>query len=190
MHSRRRGTGITHLLAVLLLVVVVGFEWTGHAAPLPAAQQTDEQLILKGREAIGQACQACHRNIARMLQIERRSPEQWRDTVYSMISRGAHIFPDEIEPLVAHLTASYGPSNVSTPPSADSGQPIALPAGAGRAILERACLQCHDLETATRKPVLLDWKTVVGTMATYGAMMTPAEQETLIEYLGGLAPPP
>jgi cytochrome c5 len=149
--------------------------------PALAAAQNNDAALKKGSETVGKACQACHGNIARMLQVERRSADQWRNTVYSMIGRGAHIFPDEIEPLVAHLTTIAGPS---TP----RPEARVLPEGAGKAILERACQQCHNLDTATRRPVGRDWSTLLRTMTTYGAMITPAEEKTLNDYLERLAP--
>src|SRR5438034_10602640 len=100
-----------------------------------------------------------------------------------MIGRCPHIFPDEIEPLVAYMAVSHGPSTASAPAAAAR----VLPAGEGKAILEGACQQCHSLETAT-KIGPRDWATVVSTMATYGAAITPVEQKTLIEYLQKLVP--
>jgi cytochrome c2 len=162
--------------------IVLAFVVVLLTARLSAAQDNAEAMK-KGTEAIGKACQACHGNIARMLQVEHRTAAQWRNTVFSMIGRGAHIFPDEIDPLVAFLTASHGPSTASSPASAAR----VLPAGDGKSILERACQLCHSLETAT-KTGPRDWPTVVSTMATYGAAVTPAEQKTLIEYLQKLVP--
>lgn len=149
-------------------------------APSLAAAQSSDELMKKGSEAVGRACQACHGNIVRMLQVEHRSAEEWRNTVYSMIGRGAHIFPDEIEPLVAHLAATAGPA---TSPA----ERRVLPDGQGKSILERACQQCHALDTATKKGPR-DWTTVVSTMAAYGATITPVERKTLIEYLQKLVP--
>ena len=48
------------------------------------------------------------------------------------------------------------------------------------------CQQCHALDTATKKGSR-DWNTVISSMATYGAMITPVEQKILIEYLERLA---
>jgi len=39
----------------------------------------------------------------------RQSREQWEDTVYSMISRGAPIFPEEIDVIVDYLGEVFGP---------------------------------------------------------------------------------
>jgi hypothetical protein len=93
-----------------------------------------------------------------------------------MIGRGAQVLPDEIEPLTAYLVASAG-----------RGRPQASSPGAeASAILARRCQQCHDIERATTKPASEDWHTIIDRMITLGASVTPAEQQTLIEYLSGL----
>jgi hypothetical protein len=119
----------------------------------------------------------------RMLEVREKSAEEWRETVYRMIGRGAQVFPDEIEPLTAYLASS-----------ARRGRPQAAAAttNQGRlgteanAILARRCQQCHDLERATTRPASEDWHTIIDRMVTLGASVTPAEQQTLIEYLTGL----
>jgi hypothetical protein len=56
---------------------------------------------------------ACHTNILRMLQVHTKTPQQWRDTVYSMISRGAQVMPGEIEPVTAFLAANAGSNRLA-----------------------------------------------------------------------------
>src|SRR5438093_9082623 len=89
----------------------------------PAAQ------IEKGRQVVAQVCAACHTTIVRMVQVHKQTAEQWKDTVYFMISRGAQIMPDEIEPVTAYLAATAGSNPQATPTSGrgqaragDSGQ--------------------------------------------------------------------
>src|SRR5215510_125736 len=64
--------------------------------------------IEKGRQVVAQVCAACHTTIVRMVQVHKQTAEQWKDTVYFMISRGAQIMPDEIEPVTAYLAATAG----------------------------------------------------------------------------------
>lgn len=173
----------------------VSFQKAANAAP-PAAAQTagrpaDQAQIEKGRQAVGQACAPCHSNIARMIQVQKKTADQWRDTIFSMIGRGAHVLPDEIEPLTAFLAANAGrPSSTASSPSSPATQPAAAadgkPQPQGRALLEAACQQCHDLATATKKPASLDWPTVVRNMVTYGAKLTTADQQTIVAYLNSL----
>jgi mono/diheme cytochrome c family protein len=131
--------------------------------------------IEKGRQVVAQVCAACHTTIVRMIQVHKQTPDQWKDTVYFMISRGAQIMPDEIEPVVAYL-ASAGGSNAQA-----RGRQTAGPDGA--AILQRNCQQCHELAVASKKADSENWDVVVTRMMTYGARLTPDDRQKLIEYL-------
>jgi cytochrome c5 len=136
--------------------------------------------IEKGKQVVAQVCAACHTTIVRMLQVRKQTAEQWRDTVYFMISRGAQIMPDEIEPVTAYL-AAIGRSNPQpTVTSARGGQ---TPEGNGAAILQRNCQQCHELAVASKKSESEDWTAVITRMMTYGARLTTADRQKLIEYL-------
>jgi cytochrome c2 len=155
----------------------------------PGNQETQ---IEKGRQVVAQACTTCHTTLGRMLQVRKRTAEQWKDTIYFMISRGAQVMPDEIEPVAAFLaaTAGRGGSQTSTPTSgrgrAGGGPGQQAAEADGRAILQRNCQQCHELATASKKPASEDWRAVITRMVTYGARLTPADQQTLIGYLNGL----
>jgi hypothetical protein len=67
---------------VLALFAVTQFEM--------AANPAEPQQVEEGREAFGQACVQCH-NMSRT-QIQRKTADAWRDTVYSMISRVGHLW--------------------------------------------------------------------------------------------------
>jgi cytochrome c5 len=144
------------------------------------AQQAD---IDKGRQVVAQTCAACHTTIVRMIQVHKQSAEQWKDTVYFMISRGAQIMPDEIEPLIAYLTATGG-SGSPAGRNLGRGRPTAENDGA--AIFQRTCQQCHELAVASKKPNSQDWTAVLARMINYGARLSAAEQEKLNTYLNEL----
>src|SRR5262245_17998386 len=151
--------------------------WISIGAVAAAAQSTQQADIEKGRVALGQACVQCHN--LRGIQSQRKTQQQWRDTVYSMIGRGGMILPDEIEPITAYLTANLGPNSPRS--SAPAQQ---LPDAEGRAILQRSCTQCHDLQTAIGKTVSRqEWTDIITRMVGAGASITPAEQQTLVQYL-------
>lgn len=62
--------------------------------------------------------------------------------------------------------------------------PDTFPAGAGKAIAERACLFCHSPMLVTQQAKdSTGWEKSLATMATWGAPMTPAERDTLRGYL-------
>jgi cytochrome c5 len=108
-----------------------------------------------------------------------------------MISRGAQLTPQEIVPLVAYLTATYGPDSPSpvAMSKSEKGTEITdaehLPAGAGRQVLSRTCVRCHSLSlvTGARKSEV-DWETTVARMTSFGAKLSPTDRQTLIQYLG------
>jgi mono/diheme cytochrome c family protein len=143
------------------------------APGVPAAQ------IEKGRQVVAQVCAACHTTIVRMVQVHKQTAEQWKDTVYFMISRGAQIMPDEIEPVTAFLAATAG----SNPQATQSGRGRQTAEADGGAILQRNCQQCHELAVASKKMDSEDWSGVITRMMTYGAKLTPADRDKLIEYL-------
>lgn len=159
------------------------------AAQASASAQSEQQAqVEKGRQVIGEACVACHTNILRMLQVHKKSEEQWRDTVYSMIGRGAQIMPDEIPAVTAFLAANAGINAENRTAGAGRAGRAAqqTPEAEGRGILQRSCQQCHDLGTAQTKLPSEDWNAVIAKMMSYGARLSPADQQKLAEYLNGL----
>jgi len=177
------------------LVVSIVLVWTsafyqaiGAAAARQRAPQADRQeLIAKGRQAVAQTCVPCHVGIVQILQLHKKSANEWRNTVYSMIGRGAHILPEEIEPLTAFLAATAGVERQSAPAAGPAGSPAAPPASPlaaeAKSILDRHCRRCHDLELATRKPASGDWNTVITRMVSYGADISSADQQKLVAHL-------
>lgn len=182
MNSRRKR--IISLVVWNLVVWISAAHLSGTlAAQVSATASSDQQAqIEKGRQVVGQTCVACHTNILRMVQIHKQTPEQWRNTVYLMIGRGAQIMPNEIDAVAAYLAANAGSDRQG---GRAGGQ--ATPENEGRAILQRTCQQCHDLATATTKLASEDWAAVIGRMSSYGAKLSPADQQKLIEYLNSLA---
>ena len=188
MVGQRSGIGLLSLLVWLVGVwMSPTYQAVGAAQAPAAAPGGDQAQIEKGRQAVGQACTGCHANILRVVQIHRKPAAEWRDTVYSMIGRGAQILPDEIEPLTAFLAATAGPDRPRAAAAAETARTAASPPQAeGHAILQRQCTQCHDLDTASRIPATDDAKTVIARMKTYGAEVSSADEAKLIEYLNGL----
>ena len=62
--------------------------------------------------------------------------------------------------------------------------PDTFPAGAGKAIAERACLFCHSPMLVTQQAKdSTAWEKSLVTMEKWGAPLTPAEHDTLRGYL-------
>ncbi len=49
--------------------------------------------IEKGRHVVAQVCATCHTTIVRMIQVHKQTAQQWKDTVYFMISPGRKSCP-------------------------------------------------------------------------------------------------
>lgn len=187
---RTRPSALAWTFAVMMSVALLG---SGVAAQVSTRTADNQQAqIEKGRLVVAQVCTTCHTTLGRMIQVHKQTAEQWKDTVYFMISRGAQVMPDEIEPVTAFLAATAGSgSQLSAQPSgrgrAGGGGPGQQAAEAdGRAILQRNCQQCHELATASKKLASEDWRSVITRMVTYGARLSPADQQTLIGYLNAL----
>src|SRR5882672_4631118 len=135
---------------------------SGLAGQVSAITPGDKQAqIDKGRQVVAQVCATCHTTIVRMVQVHKQTAEQWKDTVYFMISRGAQIMPDEIEPVTAYLAATAG-SNLQATQTAGRGPGRAGDSGQtseadGAVILQRNCQQCHELAVASKKLDSEDW---------------------------------
>ncbi len=105
-----------HRVALLAIALVL---WLPVAA---RAQSGVDPQIEKGRVVVAQVCTTCHTTLGRMLQVHKQTPEQWRDLVFFMISRGAQVMPDEIDAVTAFLVANSGRER---PAARSSGPPDA-----------------------------------------------------------------
>src|SRR5688572_24372115 len=173
------------MLWILVVSMTARIDGNGTAASVAqGAQGTQQAQIEKGRIAVTQVCVGCHGaggGIMRMLEVRQKSEEEWRETVYRMIGRGAQVLPDEIEPLTAYLAST---TRRGRPQAAATTQ--GQPGTEANAILARRCQRCHDLERATTKTASGEWPAIIDRMITLGAAVTAAEQQTLISYLTGL----
>jgi mono/diheme cytochrome c family protein len=169
-------------IGIVTVWMAVAVNGSPMAPPQAAGQTAGQAQIEKGRVAVTQVCVGCHGGgVMRMLDVRQKTAQEWRETVYRMIGRGAQIFPDEIEPITAYLVSSTG-KKPSAATAANQGGP-----SDARTILERRCQQCHDIARATTIPASSDWRTTLDRMVTLGASITSAEQQTLLEYLSGLS---
>jgi cytochrome c5 len=155
----------------------------------PTAKQESRAAGDEGREVFGKSCLSCHG--MKEVSIQKKDAARWKESVYSMISRGAQIEPSEIEPLVSYLASAYGPDS----PAASAGRAgatnkssaaeQALPAGEGRAILAERCATCHALGlVAASHKTKGEWTKAIDRMIRLGAKLSSAQEKlTLADYL-------
>jgi mono/diheme cytochrome c family protein len=66
-----------------------------------------------GKEIATQNCQACHK--LTNLTKAHKDLDDWKDTVQTMIDRGANVPPDKVDILVQYLAKNFGPKDSSAP---------------------------------------------------------------------------
>ena len=85
-------------------------------------------------------------------------------------------------------TTATSPASTAPVPAAPAAlaAPVELPEGAGKQILTRACVSCHNLTEVTKfrgfytRP---QWRDIVQTMVDYGAAVNDKDAEVLTNYL-------
>ena len=179
---------------------------TGQAAPPPAAPSAPKPVELPegdGKAIATEYCQMCHK--LTNLTKAHKNLDDWKDTIHTMIDRGASIPDDKIDILAQYLAANFGPKGATpavnaqaaapaTPaPSPDTAAPSApapakavveLPDGDGKTIATENCQACHKLTNLTKAHKNLDdWKETVQTMIDRGANVPDDKVDILVQYL-------
>jgi cytochrome c5 len=172
----------------------------GTLAAMPPAAPSQPKPVVELPDGDGKAiatefCQDCHRltNVAKA----RKAPDEWHDTVQTMMDRGARLPQDKVDALVAYLAKNFGPKTevaqdaappAAVPPSATAPSQlkpqVELPDGDGKAIATENCQACHKLTNLTKAHKSLDdWRDTVQTMMDRGANLPPDKLDTLLQYL-------
>ena len=178
----------------------------GQATPPPAAPPAPKPVVLPegdGKPIATEFCQDCHR--LTNLTKAHKNLDDWKDTIHTMIDRGARIPDEKIDTLAQYLVTNFGPKDPApaanaqaaapaTPaPSPDAAAPstpapakavVELPDGDGKAIATENCQACHKLTNLTKAHKSLDdWKDTVQTMIDRGANVPADKVDILVQYL-------
>jgi cytochrome c5 len=174
----------------------------GQAAPPPAAPKPVELPEGDGKPIATEFCQDCHR--LTNLTKAHKNLDDWKDTIHTMMDRGARIPDEKIDTLAQYLVTNFGPKDAAaansqaaapaTPvPAPDAATPSSpapaktvaeLPDGDGKAIATEDCQACHKLTNLTKAHKSLDdWKDTVQTMIDRGANVPPEKVDILVQYL-------
>ena len=161
--------GLGLVLAALFVVRLLG-----HPPP-----QEDEE----GRGIVQKACLQCHS--LRPLTMSWGDRGHWQGIIYEMISHGAQVLPQEIDPLARYLARNFGEAPQETSSQKTAGEASAtLPAGEGRSAVLAACVGCHDLNQAVAlRGDEAAWGSVVDRMIQYGAQLPEADRAGVVGYL-------
>jgi len=164
------------------------------AQPKPASELPDGD----GKAIATEYCQDCHK--LSNLMDARKTPDDWHDTVQTMMDRGARLPQDKVDILIAYLVKNFGPqtaapsagsatgaassSGSSAAATAQRPKPAELPDGDGKAVATEFCQDCHKLSNlmdARKTPD--DWHDTVQTMMDRGARIPQDKVDILVAYL-------
>lgn len=113
----------TGMTAILWQVVpVVAGSQPSNGAPqdaakvdLPPPDQAQQDAVVKqlpagqGKDILVRTCAGCH--LLSVVTVQRKSEEQWTDTVIEMRGRGAQASDDDLVALVEYLAKNFGPQS-------------------------------------------------------------------------------
>lgn len=166
--SKRKSDAVKLSLA-LLIGVLAGVLLLGNSAAAP-----QELPAGKGAELARAKCVTCHE--ADLIIAQRLSRPGWTREVEKMMRWGTALTEAEKEILIDYFAAHFAP------------RPAALAAMTGEArgkqIFDAKCLTCHEADlTEQQRLSRLGWTREVEKMVRWGAPVTDAEKEPLIDYL-------
>jgi cytochrome c5 len=147
--------------AIVLLLVCAG-----HAV---AAQELPPG---KGGEVLKSRCVICHE--ADMITSQKLTLTGWTRSIDKMVRWGSQITAEEREVLQPYLAQHFAPRPVASHSVTD----------AGAAVYKRACLVCHDADIIEQQKLTpTGWTRSVEKMMRWGAAVSDADKQPLVEYL-------
>ncbi|SRR6266542_4439906 len=166
--SRRKSNLIK--LSLALTVAVCGLM----SANTRAARQDLPEG--KGAELARDKCLNCHE--ADLIVSQRLSRQGWTREVEKMIRWGAVVSDAEKEVLIDYFAAHFKPRSAAGAPAAGDDR--------GKQIFEEKCLLCHEADlTEQQRLSRQGWTREVEKMIRWGAVVSDAEKEPLVDYLFG-----
>lgn len=146
-------------VALLLLIATA----TSTAQQLPAGA---------GLDVMNKRCVSCHE--ADIISSQKLSLTGWTRSVDKMVRWGATITPEEREVLQPYLAQHFAPRPVAAHSATDTGA----------ATYRRVCLACHEADIIEQQKLTpTGWTRSVEKMMRWGAAVSDAEKQPLVDYL-------
>jgi len=131
-----------------------------------------------GLEVLKTRCVSCHE--ADIITSQKLSLTGWTRSVDKMVRWGASITPEEREVLQPYLAQHFAPRPVASHGSTDSD-----------ATYQRVCLTCHEADIIQQQKLTpTGWTRSVEKMMRWGAVVSDAEKQPLVDYLASRFGPP
>jgi cytochrome c5 len=149
--------------AACLLIVLASATAAAQQPPLPSGA---------GLDVLNKRCLSCHE--ADMISSQKLSLVGWTRSVDKMVRWGAVVTPAEREVLQPYLAQHFAP------------RPVASHAGSdvGAATYKRVCLTCHEADMIEQQKLTpTGWTRSVEKMVRWGAAVSDADKQPLVDYL-------
>lgn len=125
-----------------------------------------------GLDVMNRRCLSCHE--ADIITSQKLSLTGWTRSVDKMVRWGASITPDERDVLQPYLAQHFAPKPVASHPSTE----------AGAVTFKRVCLTCHAADIIEQQKLTpTGWTRSVEKMMRWGAAVSDAEKQPLVDYL-------
>lgn len=163
------------VISLALGVVISGVISASHAA-MPSQDLPEG----KGAEAVRDKCLICHE--ADLIIQQRLNRAGWGREVDKMIRWGAAVTEAEKTPMIDYLAEHFAPRPASSPTNAERTASSLVERG--QQIFEAQCLICHETDmTKQQRLTRAAWGREVDKMVRWGAKVSEAEKEALLDYL-------
>ncbi|MEP6782326.1 MAG: c-type cytochrome [Acidobacteriota bacterium] len=128
-----------------------------------------------GAAVVKSRCVVCHESD--IITSQHLSLAGWTNSINKMVRWGSQITPDEREELQPYLAMHFGPKLAAAHATEASTMP-------GEATYQRACQVCHDAGIVEQQHLSkAAWTRSVEKMMRWGATVTGADKEPLVDYL-------
>jgi mono/diheme cytochrome c family protein len=169
--SKRKSNSIKLLFVLMAMILAASFSF--NRSTRAAEQDLPEG---KGAELARDKCIICHE--ADLIVSQRLSRQGWVREVEKMIRWGATVSEAEKEILVEYFAAHFKPRSAAANAAITSGE------DRGKQIFEEKCLVCHEADlTEQQRLSRQGWVREVEKMVRWGASVTAAEKDPLVDYL-------
>jgi mono/diheme cytochrome c family protein len=129
-----------------------------------------------GAEILKSRCVVCHESD--IITSQKLTLAGWTGSINKMVRWGAQITPEERDILQPYLAQHFAPGLVASHASAAAAPPP------GAATYQRVCLACHDADMIEQQRLTpTGWTRSVEKMMRWGAAVSDADKQPLVDYL-------
>jgi cytochrome c5 len=148
------------------------------AASTAGAARAQELPAGDGKDTVTLRCLGCHE--ADLITQQRLTRAAWGRTIDKMVRWGATVDTSERQPMLEYLAAHFAPTPVASHLVATAGS---------ESTYKRACLTCHEDDLIeSQRLTRAGWVRTVDKMIRWGATVSAAEKEPLVDYLAARYP--